>query len=468
MSLTGILFIFLFLPVALIIYHITPDKAKEYVLLTVSLLFYAIGSSNYFLLIVLLMVFTVVLGRIMYKLSGETSRKLILVAGIILNIGALFLCKYLNFFLTTINKICGLDFGLGQMLLPLGISFYTFKAVSYLADIYTQKAALSKNPVHDALYLSFFPHIQAGPIERYTNFKKTGDRLSAFSAGAFRFMTGFTKKVLIANVLANITGEVFGAPFESFSVSFAWLGSICFSLELFLDFSGYSDMAVGLSKMFGFECMENFEYPYITESVSKFWRRWHISLSEWFRDYVYIPLGGSKNKKKVRTYFNLLVVWVLTGLWHGAAWNFVAWGLGYFLAVSFERVTGITKKLRSRVGKAVYRIFVLLFINAEWVLFNAGGFKRGLGFLKRMVICAANRTADYRTAFLLKDYCFFILAAIVLCFPIVPAIKKKLSGNGKLSSVFEAALYVIAAAGFVLALSFAVSGYNNPFAYANF
>lgn len=468
MSITGMFFCFLFLPLSLGIYHISNDSIKEYLLLFISIVFYALGSIDYVILFVISMVITVVFGRIMAKTEKKIVKRILLILGIIFNVGLLFYFKYINFTISTWAQITGKEFQLREMLLPLGISFYTFKSISYLADIYNAKAVLADNIAHDFLYLSFFSQIQSGPITRYNDSKRSDSpMIDNFSDGAIRFMIGFNKKVLIANVLANITNEVFNTPFSSFSTAYAWLGSICYSLQLFFDFAGYSDMAIGITEMFGYSCKENFNYPYMTESVSKFWRRWHISLSEWFRDYVYIPMGGSRKKNKTRVYLNLLVVWLLTGIWHGAAWNFIFWGLGYFVLIAFEKAIGLPDRIGSKIGKVLYRIFTLLFINFQWVMFNSKSIIAGLRFIKRMIIYQNNDLANIRVLFLLKDYAFFIVLAIVLSFPIIPWLSDKLK-NKAAYRVFEVVEYSLILLAFVWAISFVVTGQNNPFAYANF
>lgn len=469
MSIASLLFLFVFLPLSLAIYYISNDRVKEYVLLVISLLFYAIGSVEYLLLFALAVSITVIIGRTINSCDNLFLKRLLLLFGIVINAGMLLYFKYTNFAITTWGQITSTEVELKEMLLPLGISFFTFKAISYLVDVYNGKAELDDNPVHDALYLSFFAQIQSGPITRYNSMSKNDiNKSELFCDGVTRFVIGFNKKVLIANVLANITNEVFGASLDTFSTSYAWLGSICYSLQLFFDFAGYSDMAIGISEMFGYKCMENFNYPYMTESVSKFWRRWHISLSEWFRDYVYFPLGGSKTKNKWKVYFNLFVVWALTGIWHGAAWNFIAWGLGYFIVISFERLTGLPHKFKTAVGKTIYRILSLMFINFQWVLFNSTSIIDGLRFIKRMIVYRANDLASNRTLFLLKEYAFFIVIAVILCFPIVPWLEKKLSNNKVIYRVFEIAELFVIILAFAWAISFVVAGQNNPFAYANF
>ena len=466
MSMTSMVFLFLFLPLSLAVYHLAGDSKKEYVLLAVSLLFYSLCSIRYILLFAAAIAVTVAVGRILHRAESRPVKRLLLILGIIINTGLLVYYKYSDFALSAWGSITSSEVRLKGMALPIGISFFTFKAISYLVDIYRGTAVLAKNPLHDALYLSFFPQVQSGPLSRYNELD--GYHPGLFSDGVFRFLAGFCKKVLIADVLSKITTEVFAAPAGESSMLFAWLGSVCYSLQLLFDFAGYSEMAVGVSEMFGFRCMENFNYPYMTGSVSGFWRRWHISLSQWFRDYIYIPMGGSRSKEKWRVYFNLFVVWILTGIWHGASWNFVVWGLGYFAAIAFERLTGLPGRIRRPWGKAIYRIFTLLFINFQWVLFSAKDLPSGLAFIRRMFIYIPNALANARAAYLLKDYWFFILAAILLCFPVVPWLDRKLQSRKVIHTLYEAAVALVLAFSFAWSVSLVVAGLNNPFVYANF
>lgn len=471
MSITSMLFLFLFLPLSLAIYNMANDKVKEAVLLVISVLFYTFGSPQYIVLLIGSILISVAIGRTISRLEKKKIRKILLTVGIMVNAGILFYYKYFDFVLTNIFKGGGIETQIKGQTLPLGLSFFTFKAISFLIDMYSGKAVLKEKPISDALYLSFFPQIQSGPLTRYNDMVKSDDDKilkGLFSDGVYRFLIGFSKKVLLANVLSNITVETFSTPFESLSTGYAWLGSVCFSLQLFFDFSGYSDMAIGLSEMFGYRCMENFDYPYMTESITRFWRRWHISLSEWFRDYIYIPLGGSKNKQAWRVYFNLFVVWTLTGIWHGASWNFLFWGVGYFLIIAFERFTNLPGRLNTRVGKVVYRILSLLFINFQWVIFNSENLLSGLKYIKRMLIWNNNELTDMRMLFLLKDYAFFIIVAIILCFPVVPWLSDKLEDKKVGHIIYEVVVSAIIVFSFVWAISFVVTSHNNPFAYANF
>ena len=468
-------FLFMFLPAALILYYVCLDRFKEYVLLALSLLFYAAGSLKYAALFVVEIAVTIAIGRLINRTENKKTRAALLVSGICINAGLLIYYKYTDFAIDTVNDLLGSDIALRNLMLPLGISFFTFKAISYLADIYKGTAELSKDPVHDALYLSIFTQITSGPLTRYNDLRYPkelegvkGGRMTLFSDGVYRFMIGFNKKILLANILANITDEIFSASAADFSIAYAWLGSISYSLQLYYDFAGYSDMAVGISEMFGLQCMENFRFPYMTESISKFWRRWHISLSQWFRDYVYIPMGGSHAESKYKVYFNLFVVWALTGIWHGANWTFIMWGLGYFVMISFERMTGLPDKIKNKAGRICYRIFTLIFINMEWVLFRSENITQGLSFVKKLFICPANPLADSRTLFLIGDYWPFLMAAILLCFPVVTWISSKTEETKALHSAYELAKVVLVSLLFIWSISFVVSGQNNPFAYANF
>ena len=475
MSITSLPFLFLFLPIVLAAYYFlntVNSRIGEAVLLIASLIFYAIGSPEYVALFFIALMITVFVAREIDKLRDNLlAGNVLLVAGISLNAGLLIYYKYAHLGLSTWGSPAeGTDL-FKDIALPLGISFFTFRSISYLVDVYRQKAQLTGDLLHDALYLSFFAQIQMGPLSRYNDMAtRTALRfdLDLFSHGVFRFLTGFNKKILIANILSNITTEVFNTPFDDFSTSYAWLGSVCYSLQLLFDFSGYSDMAVGITEMFGYRCPENFDYPYITSSVSGFWRRWHITLSEWFRDYIYIPLGGSRNRNRWRVYLNLFIVWLLTGIWHGAAANFVAWGLGYFAVISFERLTGLPGRLTTKAGKAVYRVITLLFINFQWVLFNSKDLYSGIRYIKWMVCPGMNELTGLRTFFLVRDYWFFILVALILCVPVVPGLDERLKDKKVAHGVYEASVALITVAAFIWAISFVVAGQNNPFVYANF
>lgn len=458
MSLSSLFFMFCFLPGTLIAYYIFPKQVRKYVLFLVSLAFYAMGAPDFFVLFFGLIAITVLMGRLINIARVKAFRIVFLVVGILVNLVSLVYYKY---------------FGAG--ILPLGISFYTFKAISFLADVYKEDVELSGNPFEDALYLSFFGQIISGPITRRSEMnyvldkKETrGEKLDMLSHGLFRFVVGFVKKILIADTLYRVVSEVFESDISNTSSMFLWLGSICFSLELYFDFSGYSDMAIGISNMFGYDIKENFDYPYTTESVAGFWRKWHISLSSWFKDYIYIPLGGSRTKHKWQTYFNLLAVWVLTGIWHGTGLQFIFWGLGYFVLISFERFTGLPKNIKGKFGRILYRAFALVSINILWVFFNADSLGTGLKFVAGMFFTPGNGLYATRALILMKEYGLFIGAAILFSMPVIPALEKKLEEKRTAKALYMIVSSVVMAVLFIISVSMVVAGQNNPFAYATF
>ncbi len=363
-----------------------------------------------------------------------------------------------------------------DLLLPMGISFFIFKAISLLVDVYKGTVVLKKNPIYGALYLSFFGQVVSGPICRYNEFYEKADRVGEgkfvwdmFSDGGYLFVKGFIKKVLLANVLSLIVVEIFAIDLEQTSAPLLWLGAVSYSLQLYYDFSGYSDMAIGIGQMYGITCPKNFDYPYITKSISEFWRRWHITLGAWFRDYIYIPLGGSRVASKARLYFNLLIVWILTGIWHGANWTFIFWGLGYFVAIAFEKTFGLPKKLKSKWSRLFYRIAVLASINFQWVIFNSADLLTGLRYIKHMLIGYGYALANARTWILLKEYGIVLVLALVFATPAIPRLIKRIVSKGKKTkSISEVFIGITMVLLFICALSFVIAGQNNPFLYGNF
>lgn len=480
MSTTDILFLLTFLPVSLLA-CIANSKIQKYVLLIISLFFYACGSIKYFTLFLSMVVVNIVLGYIIQICNKEKKaikiiKGLILTIGVLTNVGLLFYYKYYDFAVININDIFGVSISTKNLLLPLGISFFTFKAISMLVDVYKGKVILSKNPCYAALYLSFYGQVVSGPISRYGEFYEnyTEENLSKnkferFSDGSYLFVKGFCKKILIANVLSPVVVEIFSMNMEYTSAGLLWLGSIAFSMQLYYDFSGYSDMAIGLGNMYGIKSNENFNYPYCTKSISEFWRRWHISLGNWFKEYIYFPMGGSRVKGKLRLFFNLFVVWLCTGIWHGANWTFIFWGLAYFVVIAFEKITNMPNRLKSNILRVAYRIFCLLFINFQWIIFNSVTLEKGLDYIKHMFMSSGNELAKTRALALLQQYGLFIAIAIIFSVPIVPKVKEILEKKNKkvrlLFGILEAIILMIL---FVAAMSFTVAGKNNPFLYGNF
>lgn len=397
MVFSSVLFVFIFLPVTLLLYYMAEKTgcmpAKNAVLLTASLVFYAWGGLQYLLLLLALSGLNYLIGLLIGKAGQKEKRKkLFLFLGIALDLGVLCYYKYLNFIVENVEKLIGLSgrpdftFGLAQIALPVGISFFTFQIISYLIDVYRGTAPVQKNAAKLTLYIMMFPQLIAGPIVRYADVNERIEcRTTTWQmaqTGVKRFIIGFAKKVFLANAMGNMADAVFALT-GSVNTVYAWLGIICYALQIFFDFSAYSDMALGLGLLFGFRFRENFDYPYISTSIREFWRRWHISLSAWFRDYVYIPLGGNRRGER-RTYLNLFVVFLLTGIWHGAAWQYVVWGLfhGFFLILERAGADRVLKKLPT----FLQRVYTLLVVLVGWVFFRADSLKAAGGYLKNMFV----------------------------------------------------------------------------------
>ena len=473
MQFTNLTFLFVFMPMLLATYYVVKQEYRKYVLLVFSLLFYTCGASFFLVPLVTLISINYVIASLIVLLKrGEDERK----KSVIKALFALGVCIDLSILVyyknaDTIAKIIHLPNNVGSteanLLIPLGISYFTFKAISYLADVYVGKI---KNVSFSDMgtYLTYFAQIQSGPISRFGTFQSSYSfNKQLFGEGAMLFMMGFSKKVILADSLCNIVNEVFDSPEVLQSTSLAWVGAVCYSLQLFCDFSGYSDMAIGIGNMLGIECEKNFDYPYATKTVSGFWRRWHISLGSWFRDYVYIPLGGSR-VKPWRMYFNLFIVWMLTGIWHGSGLRFIAWGLGYFVVISFEKKTKLYEKLKSPVMRVLYRICSLLFINFQWVIFRSGSLTNGLKHIKTMVMYTYSYAYSRRAWFLLKDYWFFVILAVLFATPFYKVMRERMSAREEYSKTFGTVSGIVIVLSFVFAISFIISGQNNPFVYGNF
>lgn len=460
-------FLFLFLPAVLILYYnpIIKNLAfRNAVLIASSIFFYAWGEPFFVVLmfISIMLNWLFGLGVAKFKDKSLPKAKLFVALSVIVNLGMMFVFKYLTFTLENINALFSSNINTLDIALPIGISFFTFQAMSYVIDVYRGKGDVQKNPFNVALYISFFPQLIAGPIVRYQtiaeqiNLRK--ENFEDFSNGVYRFMLGFCKKVLIANNVASVADEIFGM--EEMSVATAWVGAIAYTLQIFFDFAGYSEMAIGLGKMFGFHFLENFDYPYISKSVSEFWRRWHMSLGTWFRDYVYFPLGGSRVKTKSRLIFNLFVVWLLTGVWHGANWTFVVWGLLYFVLLAFEKLT----KFPEKIG-FLNHIYTMLFVIIGWVLFRSESIAEAINYLKTMFFISGAELFDEKTLFFLDNYKFYLIAGVLASLPILPKLREKITKGKKL---YEAVAAVALLVTFIISLTFTVKGAYNPFIYFNF
>ena len=392
MVFSSLLFSFFFLPLVIILYFLAKDKYRNYILLIASLFFYSYGEPRFVFVmgVSIVLNYLLALAIVIKKDKGKYRwvAKSILVVDIVFNIGILFVFKYLDFSILAANRFFNTNIQMKNIALPIGISFFTFQALSYVVDVYRGSVNVQKNPLFLALYISFFPQLIAGPIVRYSCIERQiVDRcctLEGFAVGVKRFLVGFSKKVILSNNLSVVVMEIFNMDVSTTNPLVLWIGSVCYSLQIFYDFSGYSDMAIGLGKIFGFNFEENFNYPYISKSVTEFWRRWHISLGQWFRDYVYIPLGGSK-VSILRHLLNMFIVWLLTGIWHGANYTFIVWGLGWFILLVIEKYIVKPDKRKNLLTRIIWQIFTLLSVNFGWVIFNSNSIRQGIHYCQAMM-----------------------------------------------------------------------------------
>lgn len=458
MIFSSILFIFRFLPIALILYYITPQKYKNLILTLLSLVFYSWGEGKYFLIMIASIIIDYTAGRLIYRYKNEIKKKtIVLCISLVFNLGLLFFFKYFNFFIDNINNIFNFAIKGVKITLPLGISFYTFQTMSYSIDVYRGKVVPEKNIINFAAFVTLFPQLIAGPIVKYTDINKEISRRvitkDNVEVGIEKFILGLGRKVLIANNIGMLWTEVEGIGFENISTPLAWLGIISFGLQIYFDFSGYSLMAIGLGKMLGFNFPENFNYPYISRSISEFWRRWHITLGSWFKEYVYIPLGGNR-KGKVRVTFNLFIVWALTGLWHGASYNFLLWGLLFFLLISIEKLGLINFLNKHRVFSHIYTIFLLLI---GWTLFAITDFNGICEYLSKLFFYSNGEEWIYY----LRNYGVSLIIAIIFSLPLVSMFYKKIENFKWIKTIILMGIFIISVA-------YLVDATYNPFLYFRF
>lgn len=435
-------------------------------LLAASLFFYAWGEPKFVLVMMLSIVINWAAGIIIA--SSENFRKqAVLTISIVFNLIIIFVFKYLVFTISNINSISGAGITVPEIALPIGISFFTFQAISYVVDVYRGKAGAQKNILYVGLYISFFPQLIAGPIVRYETvadqIMNRQETMDDFCDGVRRFVIGFCKKIIIANNVAIVADRAFELSQQGeLSVCMAWFGAIAYTLQIFYDFSGYSDMAIGLGRMFGFQFLENFNYPYVSRSATEFWRRWHMSLGTWFRDYLYIPMGGSRVNTG-RHIFNLFVVWLCTGIWHGANWTFILWGLMYFVLLVFEKYTGFVD-CGGRMGDHLKRIYMLFFIVMGWILFRADDLTSAASYYKACFGATAQGAIDDAFIEYFRQYVFYIGAGAVFSTPVARWVKGKLNPNAFTDILYAACLGAL----FIASISFLVKGSYNPFIYFNF
>ena len=461
MVFSSTVFLFLFLPSLFVLYYLPGVNIRAWkntILLLASLGFYAWGEPVFVFLMLLSILANWALALLMSRSGARRRLWLFIATGFDLLLLGVF--KYASFLSQNLAALTGNDRLIVQIALPIGISFFTFQMMSYVFDIYSGNSAPQKNPFHVALYISLFPQLIAGPIVRYRQIEAEildrRETFEDFARGVQRFIYGLGKKVLLANFLAQIADNVFDyLPYPS--VLMAWLGAAAYTLQIYFDFSGYSDMAIGLGRMFGFHFEENFNYPYIAESVTDFWRRWHISLSSWFRDYVYIPLGGNRVSHS-RWVWNLFVVWLLTGIWHGANWTFILWGLLYFAFLLIEKETGLARKLGP-----LSHVYTLLVVVLAWVFFRSESVSAGVRYIGVMFGFGASGFCDSGFLEYVKGTWVILLAALIGMFPVVPFLRERLK-VWRCEWLEQAWLLAV----FAVSVCEVVSATYNPFIYFNF
>ena len=468
MLFSSIVFLFTFLPAVMILYYLLPVRFRNVILLLASLVFYAWGEPVYLFLMLLSILFNYFSGLdIARNLQDKRAAKRSLVFNLIINLAVLGFFKYEGFVLDTLNGILPVHISYHALPLPIGISFYTFQILSYIIDVYRGNVKVQTNLPNFALYVTMFPQLIAGPIVQYAD---VDEQLASrevsrtkFGEGSMYFIRGLAKKVLLANTSGMIFTEVSGLAKGNIAVMTAWLGAFAYMFQIYFDFSGYSDMAIGLGKMFGFEFNMNFNYPYVSKSITEFWRRWHISLSSWFRDYVYIPLGGNR-VSKIKHIRNLLIVWFLTGLWHGAAWNFVAWGLYYGVILIIEKY--LLSPVLDRLPDVVRHIYSIVLVVIGWVLFFSSSFGQAADYIRVMFGAGAHGFADRESMYLLTSNLILWLILIFGSTPLVHfryehMLRTKKWNTTIINSVVYAALFIVC-------IAYLVTEIYNPFLYFRF
>ena len=463
MLFTSISFLYYFLPIVIILYFIVPKKFKNFILFLSSIFFYFCGEPIY----TFLMIGEIFIAYVGARYLEKHRKKSILVSLLAIHIGALGLFKYSDFTINNINQIFGSKIPLLKLALPIGISFYTFQIISYVVDVYRGKVKAQKSFLKLATYVSLFPQLIAGPIVRYETIEKELDNRTSnfenFAYGVRRFVIGLGKKVLIANMLGELC-DVFSTTNEK-SVLFYWIFAISYSLQIYFDFSAYSDMAIGLGRMFGFHFLENFNYPYISKSITEFWRRWHMSLSSWFRDYVYIPLGGNR-KGTIILVRNIFIVWALTGIWHGANWTFVIWGLMFGIMLIIEKLF-LTKHLE-KMPSILQRIYVLFTVMISFIIFNANSIGGAWNNIIGLFGANGESLINASTVYYLKSYLVVLVIAIIGSTPLLKNIIEKLKTKTNANKIINLLEPIAMASILIIVTAYLVDNSYNPFLYFRF
>lgn len=475
MVFSSVEFLFLFLPITIIGYYLMRKELKNAFLLIMSIVFYAVGEPSFVWIMLASILVNYLLGLVIHKTldSPKAIRRVILVLTVCANLGILFYYKYYDFFFSNINSLFGTQIPLRNLVLPIGISFFTFQGMSYVLDVYMKKTTVQKNPLNVALYVALFPQLVAGPIVRYTDISEQitnrTETLDDFAAGMQRFAVGLAKKVVFSNTFAVLADMAFNTVPAELSAPMAWLGAVGYSMQIYFDFSGYSDMAIGLGKIFGFHFNENFNYPYSATSITDFWRRWHISLTNWFRDYIYIPLGGNR---KGNVYLHVFIVFLLTGIWHGASWNFIVWGLWHGL---FRLIELFIQRINKKAGKAdkksflpapVKWLFTMLIVMIGWVFFRAPDLSSAVSYLGCMIGLGGTDNGSF--IYVLQDYAVTLILGIVCAAPMWPKIKDICNTYEIPNKAYKFLQPVVFVCILVMGISYTITSTYNPFIYFNF
>jgi len=457
-------FLLRFLPLALLLYFAVPRRFQNLLLLIASLFFYAWGEPIYIVLMMASSIINFALGLAIDRTRGTNAGKAVFIASIVSNLALLGFFKYADFLIQNVNSLFGSNIGILDLPLPIGISFYTFQALSYTIDVYRNNTQVQKDPIALAMYITLFPQLIAGPIVRYPTIESQLVRrsvsLDLFAEGIHRFVIGLGKKVLIANNVGLIWKAATATANPS--VLLSWLGIIGFALQIYFDFSGYSDMAIGLGRMFGFHFPENFNFPYISQSITEFWRRWHMSLGQWFRDYLYIPLGGNR-VSRIKWLRNILIVWFLTGFWHGASWNFAFWGLYFGLLLMAEKL--FLQKILLRLPRILRHVYALGIVLVSWVIFEVDSVSGILKYLGDMVGLNGIGIVNQESIYILRTNLVLLLIAVIGCVPLFRNIYNRYSEKILVNSLLMPLFYAIV---LIASIAYVVDSSFNPFLYFRF
>ena len=466
MVFSSVVFLYIFLPIMLLLYFIVPKKFKNAIMILASLIFFVWGEIRYILIMLLLAIMDFFCGKKITQYNDNKKKKLFyLLINVTVNLSILFFFKYADFIIKNINTIIGLNIPLLNIPLPIGVSFNTFQSLSYIIDVYRGNVKSEKSFYNYLTYTTLFPQIIAGPIVRYETVDEELETknisLDNFSLGMKRFIIGLGKKVLIANNVGVLWNVIETGSYSELTMSFAWLGMVAFALQIYFDFSGYSDMAIGLAKIFGMDFDENFNYPYISKSITEFWRRWHITLGSWFRDYIYIPLGGNRKgfAKQIR---NILIVWFLTGAWHGASWNFILWGVYFGVILILEKL--FILKILDKSPKIISHIYCIILVLVSWSIFAFEDLSKVINYIKAMFI--NNSIYNNETIYYFRNYIFIIIIGVICSVPLWKNIKERIDKKNSKTLEFITTLGYVAI--FILSTASLVTDTFNPFLYFRF